>query len=61
MTREFFSSATLKAIHWPYRMIAMKSAIERPNETRKLVTLPAGSVVGLRVRDRRGGSRSPAA
>ena len=29
MTRLFFSSATLKATHWPYRMIAMNSMIER--------------------------------
>ena len=28
MTRLFFSSATLKATHWPYRMIAMNRRID---------------------------------
>ena len=43
MTRLLFSSATLKAIHWPYRMIAMKIAIESPNPMKNEVVASFGS------------------
>ena len=48
MTREFFSSATEYAIHWPYRMMAMKIAIDSPKPVRNRRMRPMGAIQRLK-------------
>ena len=67
MTRLFFSSATLNATHWPYRMIAMNSRIVRAklivNELAKAAPLSGPLVVAFGsagTRSNAGGAKSDA-